>query len=71
MSDPVFDQISATTLADLKDDIVYDNFFVDSTTLRKHRLSGALDEYMGGTIMQTPFQYQRVNGAIQKVLQTA
>jgi hypothetical protein len=62
MSDPVFDQISATTLADLRDDIVYDNFFVDSTTLRKLRLSGALDEYAGGTIMQTPFQYQRVNG---------
>ncbi len=62
MADPVFDQISATTLADLRDDIVYDNFFVDSTTLRKLRLSGALDEYMGGTIMQTPFQYQRVNG---------
>jgi hypothetical protein len=62
VADPSFDQISATTLADLKDDIVIDNFFVDSTTLRKMRLSGALDEYMGGTIMQTPFQYQRVNG---------
>jgi hypothetical protein len=62
MSDPVFDQISATTLADLREDIVIDNFFVDSTLLRKMRLSGALDEYAGGTIMQTPFQYQRVSG---------
>jgi hypothetical protein len=62
MSDPVFDQISSTTLADLREDIVIDNFFVDSTLLRKMRLSGALDEYAGGTIMQTPFQYQRVNG---------
>jgi hypothetical protein len=61
-ADPSFDQISATTLSDLRDDVVYDNFFVDSTTLRKMRLSGALDEYTGGTIMQTPFQYQRVNG---------
>ena len=61
-ADPVFDQISATTLADLKDDVVADNFFVDSTTLRKMRLSGALDEYLGGTIMQNVFQYQRVNG---------
>jgi hypothetical protein len=60
--DPAFDQISATTLADLRDDVVYDEFFVDSTTLRKLRLSGALDEYAGGTIMQTPFQYNRVNG---------
>jgi hypothetical protein len=61
-ADPVFDQISVTTLADLREDIVIDNFFVDSTLLRKMRLSGALDEYAGGTIMQTPFQYQRVNG---------
>src|SRR5713101_4803598 len=61
-ADPSFDQIAATTLADLKDDIVYDAFFVDSTTLRKLRLSGALDEYAGGTIMQTPFQYDRLNG---------
>jgi len=60
--DPAFDQISATTLADLKDDVVFDNFFVDSTLLRKLRLSGALDEYTGGTAMQTPFQYNRVNG---------
>ena len=62
MSDPTFDQLSATTLADLRSDVVIDNFFVDSTTLRKLRLSGALDEYAGGTIMQTPFQYDRVNG---------
>jgi hypothetical protein len=62
MSDPTFDQLSATTLADLRDDVVVDNFFVESTTLRKMRLSGALDEYSGGTIMQTPFQYNRVNG---------
>jgi len=61
-ADPAFDQISATTLADLKADIVTDNFFVDSTTLRKLRLSGALDEYAGGTAMQNPFQYNRVNG---------
>lgn len=62
MADPTFDQISATTLADLKDDVVVDNFFVDSTTLRKLRLSGALDEYAGGTAMQNPFQYDRLNG---------
>jgi len=62
MADPNFDQISSSTLADLKDDVVFDNFFVDTTTLRKMRLSGALDEYTGGTVMQTPFMYDRVNG---------
>lgn len=60
--DPSFDQISATTLADLKDDIVYDCFFVDTALQRKLRLSGALDEFAGGTVMQTPFFYNRVNG---------
>src|SRR5271170_7463355 len=62
MADPNFDQLSATTLADLKDEIVADNFFVDSTTLRKMRLSGALDDYAGGLFMQEPFQYERLNG---------
>ena len=61
-ADPAFDMISATTLADLKSDIVYDNFFVDTATQRKLRMSGALDEYLGGTVMQTPFQYDRVLG---------
>lgn len=60
--DPTWDQISATTLADLRDSVVYDNFFVDGATLRKLRASGALDEYTGGTVMQTPFQFDRVNG---------
>lgn len=62
MADPVFDQLSSTTLADLRDDVLYDCFFVDSAWLRKLRVSGALDEFLGGTIMQTPFQYNRVNG---------
>ena len=62
MADPTFDQIAATTLADLRDDILYDNFFVETAWLRKLRVSGALDEFLGGTLMQTPFQYDRVNG---------
>ena len=60
--DPSFDQISASTLADMRDDIVYDEFFVDGAGLRKLRASGALDEYLGGTIMQEPFQFNRVQG---------
>jgi hypothetical protein len=62
LADPTFDMISATTLADLRDDVLYDNFFVDSAWQRKMRTSGALDEFLGGSIMQTPFQYDRVNG---------
>jgi hypothetical protein len=62
MADPVFDQLAATTLAELRDQVLIDNFFVDTPLLRKLRVSGALDEFMGGTIMQTPFMYDRVNG---------
>jgi hypothetical protein len=62
MPDPSFDQISSSTLADMKDDIVYDEFFVEGSLQRKLRASGALDEYLGGTIMQTPFQFNRVAG---------
>lgn len=62
MSDPSFDQIAASTLSDMRDDIVYDNFFVSTSTQKKLRVSGALDEYAGGTVMQTPFMFDRVNG---------
>jgi hypothetical protein len=62
MADPTFDQIAATTLADLRDDVLYDCFFVDSAWQRKMRVSGCLDEFMGGTLMQTPFMYDRVIG---------
>lgn len=68
MSDPTFDQISASTIADLREDVVWDNFFVGgdgddgAPILRTLRASGALDTYLGGTIMQEPFMYDRVLG---------
>src|SRR2546421_1662888 len=54
--------ISATTLADLRDDVLYDCFFIDTAWQRKMRVMGALDEFLGGSVMQTPFMYDRVNG---------
>lgn len=62
MADPTFDQLSATTLTDLRDDVLYDNFFVDCAWQRKMRVSGALEEFFGGIGMQTPFQFDRVVG---------
>jgi len=62
VADPTFDQISAVTLADLRDDVLYDNLFVDTAAQRKLRVMGALDEFLGGSVMQTPFMYDRVNG---------
>lgn len=60
--DPTFDQLAATTLTDLRDDVLYDNFFVDCAWQRKMRVSGALEEFYGGIGMQTPFQFDRVTG---------
>jgi len=62
MPDPAFDQISAGTIADIRDDVVVDMFFVEETTQRKLRASGALEEFLGGTLMQEPFIYNRVQG---------
>lgn len=62
MADPIYDQISAGTLADLREDVVYDNFFVDPGIQRKMRASGVLEPYLGGTVMQEPFQFARVDG---------
>jgi hypothetical protein len=62
MADPTYDQISASTLADMRDDIVWDEFFVESSLQRKLRASGALDIYTGGSVMQEPFQFDRVAG---------
>ena len=61
-ADPTFDQISSTTLADLREDVLYDCFFVETAWLRKLRVSGALEDFLGGTLMQTPFQFNRVTG---------
>lgn len=61
-ADPLFDQISATTLADMRASVVQDNFFVDGAWQRLTRVYGAVDEFLGGTLMQEPFQYNRVNG---------
>lgn len=60
--DPLFDQISATTLADLRRDSVQDNFFVEGAWQRITRYYHAEDPFFGGTWMQEPFQYNRVNG---------
>lgn len=61
-ADPLFDQISATTLADMKSDAVQDNFFVDGAYQRLSRFYMEQDTFTGGIWMQEPFQYGRVNG---------
>lgn len=60
--DPLFDQLSATTLAELRDAAVQDNFFVEGAWQRLTRFYHAEEPFFGGTWMQVPFQYNRVNG---------
>ena len=60
--DPLFDQLSAGTLADLRRDAVQDNFFVDGAWQRLMRYYGSNDPFTGGLFMQEPFMYNRVNG---------
>lgn len=61
-ADPLFDQLSAGTLADLRRDQVQDNFFVDGAWQRLMRYYGSQDPFQGGIWMQEPFIYDRVNG---------
>lgn len=61
-ADPLFDQISATTLADMSRDAVQDNFFVEGAWQRLTRLYNQNDPYTGGLFMMEPFMYDRVNG---------
>ena len=60
--DPSFDQLSATTLADMRRDAIQDNFFVDGAWQRVVRYYSSMDPYLGGLFMQEPFMYNRVNG---------
>lgn len=62
MADPLFDQVSAGTLADLRRDSVQDNFFVDGAWQRLMRYYATEDPFTGGLFMQEPFMYDRVNG---------
>ena len=46
----------------MRDDVLVDNFFVETPWMRKMRAMGALEDFAGGTFMQDPFMYDRVNG---------
>ena len=61
-ADPLFDMISASTLADMRADAVQDNFFVDGAWQRLMRYYAVNDPFTGGIFMQEPFIYGRVNG---------
>lgn len=61
-ADPLFSEVPASTLNEIKDGIVFDNFFVDTPLQRYFRAEGALDPFYGGAAMQVPFQFARLSG---------
>lgn len=60
--DPIFNELSATTRNELRDGIVYNEFFVDTPFQDHLRREGAVDPFGGGTLMQEPFLYQPPDG---------
>lgn len=60
--DPLFDQLSAGTLSDMRRGHVQDNFFVETSLQRIMRYYSSQDPFAGGLWMQEPFIYDRVNG---------
>lgn len=62
MADPLFSEVPASTLNEIKDGIVFDNFFVDTPLQRYFRAEGAVDPFFGGAAMQVPFQFARLSG---------
>lgn len=61
-ADPTFDQLSATTLAQMQRDVAEDNFFVDGAWQRLMRYYAINQNFPGGLFMQEPVVYDRVNG---------
>jgi len=54
---PLFDGISAATLVSLRQNIIYDNLFVDSPLMSKLRRREGLESLVGGAETAPPFMY--------------
>ena len=60
--DPIFNELSATTRQDIKDGVVWNNYWVDTPLQDHFRRSGAFDDFTGGTFSQDPFLYAGPDG---------
>src|SRR5882757_719106 len=62
MADPLFNELSATTKVDIRNAVVWNNYWVD-TPLQDHlRRNGAVDPFLGGSSMQEPILYGGPDG---------
>lgn len=60
--DPVFNEISASTRNDIRDGIVYNNFWVDTPLQDHFRRAGAFDDFTGGALSVDPFIFGGPDG---------
>jgi hypothetical protein len=60
--DPVFNEVLASTRYDIRDGVVYNNFWVDTPLQDHFRRSGAFDDFTGGVASLDPFIYQGPDG---------
>lgn len=59
LGDPTFDQLSAATLADLRQEILYDNFFVDTPFIKLLRSKGEIG-VIASPGFQVPLTFDKV-----------
>ena len=55
--DPTFNELSATTKADIRNAVVWNNYWVDTPLQDHFRRNGVVDPFLGGNSMQETFLY--------------
>lgn len=62
LTDPLYSEIDASNLEDVRRNVVWDNLFVDTPFQQKLRRAGVFDPYLGGAGMMEGFIYGRSQG---------
>ena len=65
MSDPILDEINLSTLPEINDSAIEDNFFM-ATVLQAHLRAKALVPFKGGAFSRNTFLYNPLNGGAYK-----
>lgn len=70
LQDPLFNELSATTKADIRNAVVWNNFWVDTPMQDHLRRNGMVEPFLGGSSMQEPFLYGGPQGGAVQPGQT-
>jgi hypothetical protein len=63
LPDPLYSEIDASTLEDVRRNVVYNNLFVGTPFQAKLRRAGVFDPFLGGSAMMEPYIFGRPQGA--------